>query len=323
MKKYLILITTIFIFIYAHAENSYEKTFKNVATHFQKYFNAGQTDSIYQMFASNMQSAFPLSKLSEYVSKVNQDKGNIIGIGLPFISALNKGEVPLYFKSDTLDLNISLDNSHKMIGFGIKAARKRPPIPNHNNTPVILPFKGQWQCFWGGETEEQNKHIVLSNQRHAFDFVIVDSSGKSFKDKGKVLTDYYAYGQNVYAPANGIVTDVTNGVRDNEPGNLNPFFALGNSLIIKINTNEYVVLAHFQNNSVRVKVGDEIKRGQVLGLCGNSGNTTEPHIHFHLQNTPVIQDGIGIKIVFPEIIVNNKKLLNYSPVKGDKISVTE
>jgi murein DD-endopeptidase MepM/ murein hydrolase activator NlpD len=72
-----------------------------------------------------------------------------------------------------------------------------------------------------------------------------------------------------------------------------------------------------------VKVGDKVKRGQVIGLCGNSGNSSEPHLHYHLQNTPIIQDGTGIKCYYQKVIVleNGKKQskTNYSPIKGETI----
>ena len=320
MKSILIVIIAALPII-GFGQNTYERKFSETASLFQKHFNAGQSDSVFNMFGPVMQIAFPKEKLSAYFSKVHSDKGEIIGTGLPFITALNKAEVPVYFKSDTLDLNLSLDNSNKITGFGLKSAKRRPPVLDKNIIMLIPPFKGQWQCFWGGETEEQNKHIILSNQRHAFDFVMTDSAGKSYRDKGVRNEDYYAFGQNVYAPADGIVTDVTSGVRDNEPGNLDPFFALGNSIIIKHAENEYSVLAHFKMNSIIVKVGDKVKKGQLLGLCGNSGNTTEPHVHFHLQNSPVIQDGTGIKIYFSSIKVNDKLMMNYSPVKGDKLTI--
>jgi murein DD-endopeptidase MepM/ murein hydrolase activator NlpD len=73
-----------------------------------------------------------------------------------------------------------------------------------------------------------------------------------------------------------------------------------------------------------VKAGDKITRGQVLGLCGNSGNSSEPHIHYHLQHSPILQDGLGIKCVFQKVVFtkNGKDEIrtNYSPVKGDIIS---
>ena len=67
-----------------------------------------------------------------------------------------------------------------------------------------------------------------------------------------------------------------------------------------------------------------VKKGQVIGLCGNSGNSSQPHLHYHLQNTPIIQDASGIKCRFEKVAVTEngkgQTKREYSPVKGDIIS---
>jgi murein DD-endopeptidase MepM/ murein hydrolase activator NlpD len=178
--------------------------------------------------------------------------------------------------------------------------------------------------FWGGDTRELNHHHDSPNQRFAFDFLIVDKAGRSHRGEGKHNKDYYAFGQPVLAPADGVVTDVITGVRDNTPGSMNPSWAGGNSVLVMHREHEVSFLSHFQQDSIRVKCGDKVKRGQILGLCGNSGNSSEPHIHFHVQNTPVVQDGTGLRCVFEKIIVTrngkNESRTNYSPIKGDIVS---
>ena len=168
-----------------------------------------------------------------------------------------------------------------------------------------------------------NQHHDVQNQRFAFDFVAVDTAGKTYKDDGKENEDYYAFGQVVLAPADGVVTDVITGVRDNVPGSMNPYSALGNAVVIEHREYEVAVLAHFKNESIQVKTGEKVKMGQILGLCGNSGNSSEPHIHYHLQNTPIIQDGTGIRCLFDKVSVIKKGKCevksNYSPVKGEII----
>jgi murein DD-endopeptidase MepM/ murein hydrolase activator NlpD len=117
---------------------------------------------------------------------------------------------------------------------------------------------------------------------------------------------------------------VIEGVRDNTPGSMNPYSAVGNCVVIEHREDEFSVLAHFKQGSIKVKAGDAVKRGQVLGLCGNSGNSSEPHIHYHLQHSPIVQDGLGIKCVFQKVAITKEgkteTKLNYSPVKGEIIS---
>ena len=67
-----------------------------------------------------------------------------------------------------------------------------------------------------------------------------------------------------------------------------------------------------------------MKRGQLLGKCGNSGNSSEPHVHYHLQNSPVLQHGLGIQCVFQKVVVTKdgktETLTNCSPMKGQSVS---
>ena len=106
---------------------------------------------------------------------------------------------------------------------------------------------------------------------------------------------------------------------------MNPYSAFGNAVFIKHQSYEVSVLAHLKQGSIKVKVGDTVVEGEVIGLCGNSGNSSEPHLHYHLQNTPIIQDGTGIKCFFAEVAVTPKgknPVKRYSPVKGDLIRGT-
>ena len=99
---------------------------------------------------------------------------------------------------------------------------------------------------------------------------------------------------------------------------------VGDCVMIEHRENEVSVLCHLQPGSIQVKVGERAKPGQPLGECGNSGTSSEPHIHYHLQHSPILQDGLGIKPVFQKVVVNRdgktEIKTNYSPVKGDMIS---
>ena len=178
--------------------------------------------------------------------------------------------------------------------------------------------------FWGGDTKELNQHHDVPNQRFAFDFLGANEEGKTRKGENPVNEDYFAFGREILAPADGKVTDVINGVRDNIPGSMNPYSALGNAVFIRHSEHEVSVLAHLKLGSIKVKVGDKVKRGHVIGLCGNSGNSSEPHLHYHLQNTPIIQDGTGIKCYFEKVVITDKgdgkTKKNYSPVKGEVVA---
>ena len=164
----------------------------------------------------------------------------------------------------------------------------------------------------------------MPNQRFALDLVGVGEGGKTQRGDGSRNEDFYAFGRELIAPADGTIIEIIEGVRDNSPGSLNPYSALGNCVIIQHREDEVSVLAHLKRGSTVVKVGDKVKRGQLLGKCGNSGNSSEPHLHFHLQDSPVIQDGQGINCVFQKVMVTEngktESRTNCSPTKGQIVS---
>ena len=112
---------------------------------------------------------------------------------------------------------------------------------------------------------------------------------------------------------------VVDGVKDNKPGVLNPVYVPGNTVIIKTTNNEYLFFAHFKHHSIKVKEGQKLKQGQLLGQCGNSGNSSEPHLHFHIQNVEEMLGATGIKCYFEKLVVNGQIKTDYSPIKGDRI----
>ena len=174
--------------------------------------------------------------------------------------------------------------------------------------------------FWGGDTRELNYHHDVPNQRFAYDLLVVGPDGETHRAEGAKNEDYYAFGREVLAPADGTVTEVIQGVRDNVPGSMNAYSGVGNCVVIQHRDDEVSVLAHFKQGSIKVTAGDKVKRGQVLGLCGNSGNSSEPHIHYHLQHTAVLQDGLGIKCFFDQVTIKSEIRKDYSPLKGDIVS---
>ena len=101
---------------------------------------------------------------------------------------------------------------------------------------------------------------------------------------------------------------------------MNPVYTPGNSVIIRTAKNEFIVYAHFKQHSIVVIQGQQVKQGQLLGLCGNSGNSSEPHLHFHIQNVENMNVATGIKCYFNKLTVNEIVKTDYSPIQKDKIS---
>jgi hypothetical protein len=317
MKKILILIT--FLSIFNSANSQIEKeNYKQVSTRFVSFYNVDKNDSIVSMFSPEMNAALPLDKFSQVTAGLKVQFGVIMKIRfvrLQSASALYETT----FDKAVLGMTITLNPKNEIAGLLFKPYTEAKEIVR-NTTKMKLPFKGEWSVTWGGDTKEQNYHVESVAQKNAFDILIKDEQGSTHKGSGESNEDYYAFGKELYAPCDGEVVLVVDGVKDNIPGVLNPIYIPGNTVIIKTATGEYAFFAHFKQHSIVVKQGQKVTTGALLGLCGNSGNSSEPHLHFHLQNTEDMTKATGAKCYFDQLKVNGVLKSDYSPVKGEKIS---
>lgn len=187
-------------------------------------------------------------------------------------------------------------------------------------TNLILPFRGTWMVSNGGRTVETNNHMKFAdgdgpkNQLYAYDF------RRGHTGNGEKLEDYDVFGEDVLAPGDGVVIQVINGAIDVLPGERDRGVGVGNMVIIDHQNGEFSLLCHFKYNSIRVTVGDHVKQGDLLGLCGNTGNTSEPHIHFNLQDGPRMHTANALPAKFERITVDGKVKLKYEPIRKQMVS---
>jgi biotin carboxyl carrier protein len=147
-------------------------------------------------------------------------------------------------------------------------------------------------------------------QRFAIDFVRVDETNKTFKGDQLKNENYYAEGVDALAVANGVVVEVKDSIPENVPGVNSRAVPItletvgGNHVVIDIGGGHYAFYAHVKPGSLRVKLGDRVKRGQVIALVGNTGNSTEPHLHFHISDgvSPLGSEGVPYRLESFEII---------------------
>ena len=149
---------------------------------------------------------------------------------------------------------------------------------------IGVPFFGEWFVSQGYEGEYTHK----DEWKEAWDFVIVDENEKQFKGSGDYREDYYCFDKPILAPADGVVETVLTDVEDNTIGDSNLHQNWGNSVVIKHGYQLYSQLSHLKEDSIKVKKGDEIKKGDIIAHCGNSGRSPYPHLHFQIQHTPYI-----------------------------------
>lgn len=152
---------------------------------------------------------------------------------------------------------------------------------------LSLPFRGRWKAVRCGPNPGRNHHLGTKDQWFAVDFVRVDGRSR---------------GSEILAPADGVVAHVEDGHPDKagrwwmQPDAEHP---AGNHVSIRINAAEatgreepaWVILAQLERGSITVKRGETVRAGDVVGRCGNSGNTSTPHLHVHMQTAERVQPG--------------------------------
>lgn len=213
----------------------------------------------------------------------------------------------------------------RISGLLLRPAKKLPPDPHRDyalKTRLSLPFApgDEWFVFWGGPTEAQNYHVIAPDQRHAYDFTSLQN-GKSHTGDGTRNEQYHVWGRRIVAPAAATVVTVVDGIHDNRPQvEMNRKAIAGNHVVLDFGSGEWAMLGHLKKGSIRVKPGQKVTAGQVLGLCGNSGNSSEPHLHFHVQDRAALfGKARGLPVVFNAYLADNKGVAKGTPVQGQQL----
>lgn len=147
-------------------------------------------------------------------------------------------------------------------------------------TRFRLPVRGTWVCTQGVDGPLSHK----GRWRHAFDFEVKGPDGKLHEGDGMAPKDYYCFRLPVLAAADGVVVKVESSVPDNDCGRINLQQNWGNYVVLQHGASLYSLVAHLQRGSIKVVPGQSVRQGELLGLCGNSGRSARPHLHFQLQS---------------------------------------
>lgn len=185
-------------------------------------------------------------------------------------------------------------------------------------TALELPFDEEWWVFWGGRSVSENYHAAYKVQRFALD-IVQRVNGSTHTGNGSQNEDYHCFGKQLNAPGNGKIVTVMNSVPDNIPGQFNADVPEGNHVIIDHENGEFSMLAHFKEESIVVSVGDVVTKGQELGKAGNSGNSSEPHLHYQLQTTANPMNGEGLPSQFLNYYADETFVENGEPVRNQYI----
>ena len=189
-----------------------------------------------------------------------------------------------------------------------------------------LPLKGTW--FVGAGATPHSHHRWVVPQEFAFDFLRMGADGKTHRGDGTRRGDYFAYGEPVLAAGPGKVVAAVGDEAETDadlirPGeSMDKYFervkktqgerlargargVVGNHIVIEHGDGEHSVYAHLKPGSLKVKVGDRVAAGQAMASVGTSGNSTEPHLHFHIADGPDAMRSAGIPVRFDSLHIPN------------------
>ncbi|MDO4582034.1 MAG: M23 family metallopeptidase [Bacillota bacterium] len=190
----------------------------------------------------------------------------------------------------------------------LRYGKNMPNVDNYQPAAGYhLPFDGAWTVVNGSPYRAASHSWSIPSQRYAYDFIILGANGQSYDGDEHDASSYHCYGQPVLAPADGEVAELLDGQPNSSiPGKGRAECAAkdirGNYLLLKHNDDEYSLLAHLQPHSLCVKLGERVRRGQMVARCGNSGNTSEPHLHYQLQKGASFSFSPGLPVRFDDII---------------------
>jgi Peptidase family M23 len=201
---------------------------------------------------------------------------------------------------------------------------------HHTETKVLRsPVLGSaWLASDAPSNDADNHHRrgifvydgrAVISRRYAIDWMQVES-GSSFSGDARDKRAYYSYGKPVVAVADATVVTARDGLPDNVPGHNTPGHegfspavpitmdtVAGNTITLDLGSSQFAFYCHLQPSSVRVKVGERVRRGQVIALIGGSGDAREPHLHFEITNSPKLLAGEGLPYVIDHFRVRSEK----------------
>ena len=292
----------------------------------QQFYNR-ELDTLSKQFSVAMAQALNKTDLSAFGEQIEDQLGQESQV----IDEQVSRSQDLYIyrritRFEKLEQNIivqwTLNAQHEVDGFWITPDTTSEAPSNYleyqTKTTLRLPFEGEWLVVWGGRTVAENYHAAYSHMRFAYDLLIV-KDGSSFSREGTKNTDYYCFGQAILAPGDGIISSLLDGLPDQLPGTMDPSTATGNHIVIDHHNGEFSLLAHLQENSIVVRQGDHIQAGDVLAKCGNSGNTTEPHLHYQLQTSPIFGQGESLPAQFQNYLADDKHIPRGEPNQNQSV----
>jgi hypothetical protein len=293
------------------------------------YFESGQSAQLFAAFSPDMKKSSSAAKVATLAKQVATQLGReekMLGDNI-VPELLSKNTVYTRFSqfSKIKDPVFSVMTVNQQGQIAMFQFRPVPPPPGGRfvdykvTTKLKLPFESEWFVYQGGRQVYQNADAYRDAERYSLVFTVL-KDGQPFSGDGTKNEQFYCYGTPVTAPADGTIVMVNNTFADNIPGRPEQVMPNGNRVLISHGNSEYSLLLHLKQNSIKVKSGDKVKQGDVVGECGNSGNSPAPHLEYRLQNSKGVPYPYTLPAQFVDYVADGKPVAVGEPIRGQYVS---
>ena len=313
---------------------------KQRARQLYEYFARGESGQFYSAFAPEMKKQSPEAKIVTISKQVTERLGTpgqtlsesfLPGLAAP---ATFYTRTTLYSKTITegpkkgeqgkgaVMVLLAIDESGQLTDFSVQPV---PSVPRddysdyQDATKLRLPFNGDWMVLQGGRTLYDNANAGSEDNRYTVSFIFA-KDGMTYENTGRKNSDFYCYGQPVLAPAAGTVVQAGVAAQDHPPGRVPEVASRGNYVVIAHGNSEYSMIPYLKAGSVKVRPGQRVKQGDVIGECGNSGSSPFPHVEFSLQNTRGFPLPKTLPAQFVDYVADGKPVPIGEPLRGQTLA---
>jgi len=268
-----------------------------------------------EVLDADTKAARPIATLeASELDALLQIVGSWPSVGNTDSAELRSGQSEVLFLCIAFERGAHVPNNLRHRVMTAESAVEGAVVGTHNTELRVLgpPVKGaDWLASDGPSNDESNHHRrgipifdgrTFSSRRYAIDWQ-QSEDGSTFSSDALDKRSYYAYGKQVLAVADGRVVKVRDGIPENVPGHDEEFHPAvpitmktlaGNTVTLDLGKGQFAHYLHLQPGTLRVKVGDRVRRGQILAKIGNSGDAREPHLHFEVTDSPIVMVGEGV-----------------------------
>ena len=222
---------------------------------------------------------------------------------------------------DNFQTSITIDQHGERSGSGtIHTAA----LDLNQDDPIVIhsPLRGKnWLAANGPSNTSPHRRAMLPvnglphiGQRYAIDWIQLGDDGKTFTGDEHDNKSYHAWDQEIHAAADGKIVEVKDGIPENVPNSgklavqMTYDTLAGNHIIEQLNEDHYAAYAHLRPGTIKVKVGDTVHAGDVLAHLGNTGNSSEPHLHFQVCDAPSFPASEGLPFAIDQYTYDDYKL---------------